>query len=155
METNPKTFIAKTPLELARKEYHDATVEMADLDARLIDAAASLEELKDRHGKSIIRVNEARAKLVDARSPPQNRAATVIDRREQWVAALSDAAFIQDLIPRNPKDGDLWVRPAAREVLKFQQDDWQQLQPATFEIGELFTVDELRALRPQETAQAG
>ena len=48
-----RTF-AKSPLELARKEYHDATVEMADLDARLIDAAASLEELKDRHGKSII-----------------------------------------------------------------------------------------------------
>lgn len=58
-----------SPLELAKREYHAATIAMGELDAKVIDAAATLDELKQAYGASIVRVNAARDKLVEARTP--------------------------------------------------------------------------------------
>jgi hypothetical protein len=57
-------------LELAKREYHAANIAMGDLDAKVIDAAATLEELKTAFGEAVIRVNDARDALIDARTPP-------------------------------------------------------------------------------------
>jgi hypothetical protein len=67
-------------VETAKKAYHDAQVEFADLDARLIDADATAGELRTRHAQAAIRVNATRQALVDARSPqpPSEQAGQVI-----------------------------------------------------------------------------
>lgn len=68
----PETLKPKpaSPLEIAKREYHLATVAMGELDAKVIDAAATLDELREAYGKSITRVNQARDALIEARTPP-------------------------------------------------------------------------------------
>lgn len=68
----PETLKPKpaSPLEVAKREYHLATVAMGELDAKVIDAAATLDELREAYGKSITRVNQAREALIEARTPP-------------------------------------------------------------------------------------
>jgi hypothetical protein len=101
MQDVPETIKPKalSALEQARKEYHDATVEMASIDAKLIDAAATLEELKAAHGEAIIRANRAREALVDARSPaPDQTPARVQDATLTSQGPLSHGAVDAELV---------------------------------------------------------
>lgn len=68
-----------TPLEQAKLEYNRAMIAMGELDAKVIDTAATLDELNDAYAKAVVRVNDARANLMAARKPPP--AETVVERR--------------------------------------------------------------------------
>jgi hypothetical protein len=58
-----------TTLEEAKQRHHKAAARFHDLDARLIDAKAGLEELTSEHGKACDELNAARIALIDARAP--------------------------------------------------------------------------------------
>lgn len=60
-----------TPLETAKREYNLAMIAMAELDTRVIDTAATLEELKEAYGEAVARVNRARDAMIEARTPTQ------------------------------------------------------------------------------------
>lgn len=97
-----------SPLELAKREYHAATIAMGELDAKVIDAAATLDELKQAYGASIVRVNAARDKLVEARTPP----AATLD---------PDAAFMDAL------DRDLHGKSREYALTRVTESDRERL----------------------------
>lgn len=97
-----------SPLELAKREYHAATIAMGELDAKVIDAAATLDELKQAYGASIVRVNAARDKLVEARTPPA-------------VALDPDAAFMDAL------DRDLHGKNREYALTRVTESDRERL----------------------------
>jgi hypothetical protein len=95
-------------LELAKREYHAATIAMGELDAKVIDAAATLEELKTAYGEAVIRVNDARDArdaLIDARTPPAPKEPATAS-----VVATQGALVSASTLPLNGAD-DQGVRP--------------------------------------------
>ncbi len=73
--------------EAANRRYHTAHIAFAQIDAKVIDASATLEELREKHTAAASELNAAREGLVQARSPakpePDNRS-----ELEKTVASL-------------------------------------------------------------------
>ena len=59
----------ETTFEDANRRYHTAHIAFAQIDAKVIDASATLEELHEKHAAAANELNAAREALVKARSP--------------------------------------------------------------------------------------
>lgn len=101
--------------EAAKLRYHTAHVAFAKIDGQVIDASATLEELREKHAAAADELNAAREGLVQARSPV--RAAP--ETRSELEFKIGDPAYM-DLIEDSvrtlaPEELSAWLHDNDRE----------------------------------------